>query len=220
MSVDPATAVAKLMEGDPHIIAAAVLKGKEIIYTTDNWDISGDVGRIVSSWMGQSAQFIMVSGVKYSILQMEQERLMATSFKGDGSIVGAKDDEHKVIAYLDPDGYGPTAVMDAQRIVRSLSSSATTSYMDNNAQVGQRGSEMAGAASAGGSASTGGAAPVGGGGGSVDPQLQGEIKAFLDWIKDSEGLVGYINYHLQQNNAQIISELSKIYGELRQIFGV
>ncbi|KKM84819.1 hypothetical protein LCGC14_1295270, partial [marine sediment metagenome] len=59
-----------------------------------------------------------------------------------------------------------------------------------------------------------------GGGGTVDPQLKGEIKAFLDWIKDAEGLVGYINYYLQQNNAQIISELSKIYGELRQIFGV
>ena len=42
----------------------------------------------------------------------------------------------------------------------------------------------------------------------------------IDWIKDAEGLAGYISYYLQQNNAQIISELSKIYAELRQIFGV
>ena len=64
------------------------------------------------------------------------------------------------------------------------------------------------------------AAPAVAAAASVDPQLKGEIQAFLDWIKDSEGLSGYINYYLQQNNAQIISELSKIYAELRQIFGV
>jgi len=199
MPVEPATAVANLSQTDPNIIAAAVIKGKEIIYTTDNWDISGDLDIVLSSWMGQSAQFIMVSGVKYSILQMEAERLMATSYKGEGSIVGAKNDEFKIIAYMGPDGYGPTALMDVQRALTSIS--ADVSFIDANAQLGQ-------------------AAPPAEGGGSVDPQLQGEIKAFLDWIKDSEGLVGYINYYLQQNNTQIISELSKIYGELRQIFGV
>ncbi|KKN19363.1 hypothetical protein LCGC14_0946460 [marine sediment metagenome] len=229
MPVDPETAIANLMQSDPHIIAGAVLKGKEIIYTTDNWDISGDVSRVVSSWMGKSAQFIMVSGVKYSVLQMEDERLVAMSYKGDGSIVGAKNDERKIIAYLDPDGYGPTAVMDVQRALTSLSED--TVYLDVNAQLGQKSAQMGGAASAEGAASASSAAPAGGaasassaapagGGGSVDPQLQGEIKAFLDWIKDSEGLVGYINYHVQQNNAKIISELSKIYSELRQIFGV
>ncbi|MFW9773125.1 MAG: hypothetical protein ACFFEO_13300, partial [Candidatus Thorarchaeota archaeon] len=79
MPVDPATAVYNLMQTDPHIIAAAVIRGKEIVYTTDNWDISADVDRVVSSWMGQNAQFIMVSGVKYSVLQIEAERLVAMS---------------------------------------------------------------------------------------------------------------------------------------------
>ncbi|MFW9989551.1 MAG: hypothetical protein ACFFC3_12925, partial [Candidatus Odinarchaeota archaeon] len=98
MPVDPQTAVNNLMQADPHIIAVAVIKGKEIIYSTDNWDISADVDRVISSWLSQNAQFIMVSGVKYSILQMEAERLVAMSYKGDGSIVAAKDDEHKLIA--------------------------------------------------------------------------------------------------------------------------
>ena len=78
---------------------------------------------------------------------------------------------------------------------------------------------MDASAQMGGTASAGGPAPVSAGP-TVDPQLKGEIQSFLDWIKDSEGLAGYINYYLQQNNAQIISELSKIYNELRQIFGV
>lgn len=211
MPVDPATAVYNLMQSDPNIIAAAVIKGKEIIYTTDNWDISGDVDRIVSSWVGQNARFIMVSGVKYSTLQMEAERLVAISLKGEGSICAAKDEEHKLICYLQPDGDARGVIMDVQRAVGTMSTQGP--YMDASAQIDQKAPQM-------GSASTTGGTAAVGGGPSIDPQLQGEIKAFLDWIKDSEGLGGYVSYYLQQNNAQIISDLSKIYSELRQIFGV
>ncbi|MFX1504329.1 MAG: hypothetical protein ACFFDH_25440 [Promethearchaeota archaeon] len=211
MPVDPQTAVYNLMQSDPHIIAAVVIKGKEIIYSTDNWDISADVDRLISSWIGQNAQFIMVSGVKYSILQMETERMVAMSYKGDGSIVAAKDDEHKLIAYLDPDGYALGAAMDVQRAVGTMSTQGP--YMDTSAQMGQTGAQ-------GGNITSTGAAFSHGAGPSIDPQLKSEIQSFLDWVKDSEGLAGYINYYLQQSNAQIISELSKIYNELRQIFGV
>lgn len=210
MPVDPATAVYNLMQSDPNIIAAAVIKGSDLVYTTDNWDISGDVSRIISSWTGQNAQFIMVSGVKYSMLQMESERMVAISLKGEGSICAAKDDEHKLICYLQPDGDARGAVMDVQRAIGTMSTQGP--YIDPNAQMAQKGAQMGSTASAGGVTSAGGA--------SIDPQLQGEIKAFLDWIKNDEGLAGYVSYYLQQNNAQIISELSKIYGELRQIFGV
>ena len=201
MPLDPQTAIYNLMQADPHIIAAAVIAGKsDIIYTTDNWDISADIGRVISSWIAQNAQFIMVSGVKYSILQCEQERLVATSIRGEGSIVAAKDDEYKLIAYLEPDGYAPGAAMDVQRTLSSMSSKGP--YLQSETELGKT---LPAAASA---------TP------SVDPQLKGEIEAFLEWIKDADGLSGYINYYLQQNNTQIITELSKIYNELRQIFGV
>jgi hypothetical protein len=206
MPIDPQTAVYNLMQNDPHIIAAAVLQGKEIVYTTDNWDISADIGRVISSWVGQNAQFIMISGVKYSVLQSAPERLVATNIRGEGSIVCAKDEVFKIIVYLEPDGYAPGAAMDVQRVLGTMSSKGP--YMDGNAQLGQKTQPMGEAASAGVSTV------------SVDPQLKGEIQAFLDWIKDAEGLAGYISYYLQQNNTQIIAELSKIYSELRQIFGV
>jgi len=206
MPIDPQTAVYNLMQNDPHIIAAAVLKGKEIAYSTDNWDISADIGRLVSSWVGQNAQFVMISGVKYSVLQCAPERLVATNMRGEGSIVCAKDEEFKIIIYLEPDGYAPGAAMDVQRTLGTMSSKGP--YIAGNAQMGQKSKTMGGAASAGVNTV------------SVDPQLKGEIQAFLDWIKDAEGLAGYISYYLQQNNTQIIAELSKIYQELRTIFGV
>jgi len=92
--------------------------------------------------------------------------------------------------------------------------SSKTAYMDSGAQLGAKSAGMAGASSAGGD----GGAPSGGV--NVDPQLKSDIQAFLDWVKDSEGLSGYITYYLQQNNAQIITSLSQIYTELRTIFGV
>lgn len=200
MPLDPETAVDNLMQSEPTIIAVAVISGNDIIYSTDNWDISADIGRVVSSWSSMNAQFVMISGVKYSMLQCTTERLVATSIRGEGHIVGAKDEKHKIIAYVEPDGPMNAAYVDTARCLHSLSS--TGPYMDASAQMGKA---MPAESSA---------AP------SVDPQLKGEIQAFLDWIKDADGLSGYINYYLQQDNAQIISELSKIYAELRQIFGV
>lgn len=202
MPIDPATAVYNLIQKDPSIIAAAVVQGRDnILYSTDNWDISADVAKVISSWSSMNAQFIMISGVKYSILQCTSERLVATSIRGEGHILGAKDEEHKLIVYLEPDGEPMGATMDTHRALAEMSSKG--SYLEPNSQLGNAGGSVT---SLGGSI--------------IDPQLKGEIQSFLDWIKDNEGLSGYINYYLQQNNEYIITELAKIYAELRQIFGV
>ena len=202
MTTDPETVINSLLQKDPSIIAAAIIKGRnEIVYSTDNWDISADVGKVISSWGGQNAQFVMISGVKYSVLQCTGERLVATSLRGEGHIIGAKDEEYKVLVYLEPDGEPMGATMDTARVLSELS--AKESYIDPNSQLGPAGGNIQPSAGA-----------------NIDPQLKGEVQSFLEWIKDGEGLSGYINYYLQQNNTSIISELSKIYSELRQIFGV
>lgn len=202
MPTDPATVVYNLIQKDPSIIAAAVVQGSNnILYTTDNWDISSEVGKVISSWNSMNAQFVILSGVKYSVLQCTSERLVATSIRGEGHIIGAKDEEHKIIIYLEPDGEPMGATMDTARAVSELSSKQ--SYVDPNSQLGTTGGKIQPSV-----------------GVNIDPQLKGEVQSFLEWIKDSEGLSGYINYYLQQNNTSIISELSKIYSELRQIFGV
>jgi hypothetical protein len=201
MPTDPATVINNLLQRDPSIIAAAVVGGRDtILYSTDNWDVSADISRVISSWNSLTAQFIMISGVKYSILQCTSERLVATSIKGEGHIIGAKDEEHKLLIYLEPDGEAMGATMDVARSLSQLGSKDT--YMADNSQLGSASRPSASV------------------GTNIDPQLKGDVQSFLEWIKDSEGLSGYINYYLQQNNTPIISELSKIYTELRQIFGV
>jgi hypothetical protein len=205
MPSSPEQAINNLMQKDPTIIAATVIEGNDnIVYQTDNWDISPDLDRVLSSWRGQNAQFIKISGVKYSMLQCTSERMAATSIKGEGSIVAAKDEEHKLIAYVSPEGDMRGAMMDTARAVGDMNSSKP--YMDESSQLGK---DMGGAAQS-----------QGGGAVSIDPQLKAEIESFLQWVKDDEGLAGYIRYYLQQDNAQIISQLSQVYTDLRQLFGV
>ncbi len=203
MTSTPEQAVYNLMQKDPTILAVAVISGKNnITYQTNNWDISPDIGQVTSSWVGQNAQFIKISGVKYSILQMTGERLTAISIRGEGSIVAAKDDEYKIIAYVSPDGDMRGAMMDTARALGEMS--AKQSYLDGSASLGK-----------------GYNAPVQSvGSHNIDPGLKSEIQLFLDWVKDNEGLAGYIKYYLQQNNIQIISQLSKIYISLKTIFGL
>jgi hypothetical protein len=202
--VDVQTAVSNLMQKDPNIIAVAVLEGKkDIVFQTDNWDVSPDIDRVISSWVGQNAAFIKMSGVKYSMLQCTEERMAATSVKGEGSIVAAKDDEHKIIAYVSPDGDMRGAMMDTARALGKMSSKE--SYLDEDAQLGSETAQQA---------------PQTGGGANIDPALKGEIQSFLTWVKDNEGLAGYLRYYLQQNDTQIISQLASVYSDLRQIFGV
>jgi len=206
MPATPQEAVSNLMQKDPTIIAATVIKGKNnIVYQTDNWDLNPDLDRVLSSWRGQNAQFIKISGVKYSMLQCTSERMAATSIKGEGSIVAAKDEEHKLIAYVSPEGDMRGAMMDTARAVGKMSSN--TPYIEEGEQLGE---DTEGAAQA----------PSQGAASNVDPQLKAEIESFLQWVKDDEGLAGYIRYYLQQDNAQIISQLSQVYSDLRQLFGV
>ena len=179
MATDPATVVYNLMQKDPSIIAAAVVQGTTILYSTDNWDISADVGKVASSWNSLNAQFVFLTGVKYSVLQCTSERLVATSIKGEGHIIGAKDEEHKVLVYLEPDGEPMGATMDTSRAISELSTKE--GYLDSNSQLGS---------------ASGGVQPSAGA--NVDPQLKGEVQSFLEWIKDSEGLSRYINYYFNK----------------------
>ncbi|MBY9008952.1 MAG: hypothetical protein KGD74_03690 [Candidatus Lokiarchaeota archaeon] len=87
------------------IIAVSLVQGSDtILYSTDNWDISADVGRLISSWRSLNAPFIMISGKKYSVLQCTSEILVATSIRGDDHILLAKDEDYTLILRVEPDG--------------------------------------------------------------------------------------------------------------------
>lgn len=213
--VDYETVVNELINNYPDALAVAVIdESGNIAYQTDNWDISEDLSRLLSSWRGGSAQFVKVQGVKYSILQCVQERLVATNFGKQGHLVGAatSDGSYRIVAYISPDAQG-WHHMAYPSIARAVDMFVGGSSISQASTIVPQPGTGAGGEVGGGAAQQGGTA-----GASVDPALKEEIEGFLQWIKDPDGLAGYISYYLNNNDTDIISKLANVYNEFRRIF--
>jgi len=207
--VDYETAVNNLFSNYPDAIAAAIIDGGgNIVYSTSNWDIKDDKDKLLNSWKSGNAQFVMLQGVKYSILQCVPERLIATNFSKQGHLIGAStpDQQYKMIVYISPDaqGWQHVAYPMVARAVAMLvgaSSISETASINVNAKQNSYNSQI-----------------VNSSGTNVDPVLKAEIESFLQWIRDPQGLAGYIEYYLSQNNYDIIQKLASVYNDFRRIF--
>ena len=135
MTVDYEQAV-KDLKTESDIKSVAIIEGKyKIVYSTEDWDISGDIRKLVGIWDSMHGKSLTLSDKKYSILQSTPERLVATSIKGKGHILGAKDDERKVIVYAKPKGNMLTAYTAAAKALEVMSSKKP--YMDGKSELGK-----------------------------------------------------------------------------------
>lgn len=135
MTVDYEQAV-KDLKTESDIKSVAIIEGKyKIVYSTEDWDISEDIRKLVGIWDSMHGKSLTLSNKKYSILQSTPERLVATSIKGKGHILGAKDDERKVIVYAKPKGNMLTAYTAAARALEVMSSKKP--YMDEKSELGK-----------------------------------------------------------------------------------
>lgn len=227
MSIDYAGHVNALIQTNPQITAVAVCEENgAVIYQTENWDISAESRTVLQSWRGKST-FIMLQGVKYSILQCEDERLISTNIKKQGHLVGAITPEHKyVIAYTVPEGNYQITYMDTARAADQMKSGGAV-RMGQSGQFTAEDMRLSGTpqlASSGTSASSG-PAPDSGYASvkpvekiGIEPGLKQEIDNFLIWIKNPEGLAAYIDYYVNLNDQGKIAQLAQIYNKFRQIF--
>ncbi len=131
---------------DPEIIAAVIIDGKnDILYSTDNWNLSDDIEHINSIWGKKETRYLYLSGNKYTILQNTLERLIAVSFNktkkkviSQESIVGFKDSERSVLCKI-PQNLGGQlllyAVPKTVNILRELSSKEP--YMGSDTTLGK-----------------------------------------------------------------------------------
>ena len=114
-----------------------------------------------------------------------------------------------VIGYAPPGVDGKSAYVDVVRAANQMKEGG--SYMAEDAQFGKYNDEDAGQESA--------AAAPAAGGGDVDPALLEEVNGFLTWIRDPNGLSGYIQYYLDQNDPTVLAKLAKAYTDFRSVFG-
>ena len=192
----------------------------KIIYSTNNWDVKSDIKGILSSWGSGNAQFVHMNEIRYSVLQMEPERFIATNRKKKGHLIGAAtpDGSKYVLAHIKPKAKGwyhlayPSVARAAAMMVKD------SKLKSHEPKVGtKKGKKKKKVAIREDSTVSDSVVSVMVEKPDIDPDLKREIEEFLEWIKNPDGLAGYISYYLQQNDQKKISELATIYNTLHRI---
>ncbi|MEM1657518.1 MAG: hypothetical protein QXK94_00570 [Candidatus Jordarchaeales archaeon] len=122
MSVEQIISVInELLSTNENITAAAVITNDgRIIYQTNNWDVSVDAPSLIASWR-EKAPAISVQGIKYSVLQTTEERLVATNVSGLGHIILATIQRRGfLMVYVTPQGDAGGSYVDVSRAAMKL----------------------------------------------------------------------------------------------------
>jgi len=188
----------------------------KVLYSTKNWNVKGDIKGVLSSWMSGSAQSINLDGIRYSVLQMEPERFIATNQHKKGHLIGASTPEGAIymLAHIKPKakGWFHLAYPAVARAAAMLTKGSKSKFIETELELSSEAEMMKKVTSRDYSTAPASVEPV-----YIDPTLKVEIEGFLEWIKNPQGLTSYISYYLQQNDSYRISRLAEIYQELYRI---
>ena len=97
---------------------AVISLNGSIIYKTNNWTVDG--GQLINVFKNKEPS-LSIQGIKYSTLDVNPDRIIATNISGQGHIVGAAvDDKALLIAYINSEGDPRSAYIEVDRIARQM----------------------------------------------------------------------------------------------------
>ncbi|TFG17858.1 MAG: hypothetical protein EU531_02030 [Promethearchaeota archaeon] len=203
--------VSKLQKHYKDAKSVAIINNSgKLLYSTKKWNIKGDIKSLLASWASNSAHSVTVDSIRYSVVQMEPERFIATNRHKKGHLIGAAtpDGDKYLVAHVSPKakGWYHLAYPALARAAAMLSQGTKSAFIETEVDT-----EKGDLTQTYESLTKVGEIHV-------DPILKAEVEAFLEWIKDPEGLSNYITYYLQQGNPDVISQLAKYYDELYRLF--
>ena len=210
--------VNKLQKHYPDASQVAVVdRSGKVLHSRGKWDVKRDIKGILANWTKGNAQFVTLGGIRYSILQMEPERFIATNRKNKGHLIGATTPEGDTffIAHIRPKAkeWFHMAYPAVVRAVAMMDKKSDSKFIETKVNLSSVSETNVVESPTGYNTSSVLVQQP-----SVDPSLKAEIEGFLQWINNPQGLAGYISYALQQNNLQQISRLAELYNEFYQIF--
>jgi len=198
---------------------AIISNNGKLLYTTKNWNIKSDISSLLSSWATGSAQSVTINSIRYSIVQMEPERFIATNRHKKGHLIGATtpDGENYMVAHVKPKAKGwfhlayPAVARAAAMLKKGSKSEFIKTEIDFSKETK---TERVSETSSGQNTTYAypSTTPT------IDPTLNAEVEMFLEWVKNPDGLGGYISYYLQTNDSYYLSKLAEIYQDLYRIF--
>ena len=115
----------ELISVNDKILAVTIIRptSNEIVYQTNNWDITADIANIMSAWSSNQPS-INITGVKYSSISITPDRLIATNIGGQGHICisksQVKDRSMIIVCYLTADGNAQAGYIDSSRAMNNM----------------------------------------------------------------------------------------------------
>jgi len=210
--------VDKLQKHYPDASQVAVVeRSGKVLHSRGKWDVKGDIKSVLSNWASGNAQFVTLDNIRYSVLQMEPERFVATNRKNKGHLIGASSPEGDTlfIAHIKPKakGWFHMAYPAVARAAAMMKKKSGMQFIETDIDLSGVGESNVVETPARFSTSNVLVQQP-----SIEPSLKMEIDGFLQWINNPQGLAGYISYVLQQNDTYKISQLAQLYNEFYQIF--
>ena len=211
---------------------AIVSNSGKVLYCSDNWNIKSDIKDVFNRWNSRTAQYVTINKIRYSILQMEPERLVATNRKKQGHLVAATSPDGKTYFFVHirakAKGWIHMAYPTIARAAAMVNGGSTSESFGPKIETSKKRVSKIPEVRASSMAVTSVAAVATLGGGSnaystvqtpyVEPYLKNEIEGFLEWVKTPQGLASYLSDSLRQNDRRKISELADVYQTLYRIF--
>ena len=180
----------------------------KVLHSTSNWNVSKDIKSLLTSWNSGKDQIVNMHGIRYSVLQMEPERFIATNMQKKGHLVGSSipDTDMFLIAHIrqKAKGWMHMAYPAIARAAAMMTKGSKSHFIETELDISDD-RELV-------DKSRGMVQP------SIDPYLKTEVEGFLEWIKNPQGLLSYLSHSLQENDPYRISKLAEIYNELYRIF--
>jgi len=162
----------------------------KILHSTANWKVSKDVKEVLASWGSGNAKFVNMNRIRYSVLQMQPERFIATNRQKKGHLVGSSipGTDVYIIAHIKHKAKNwmhmayPAIARAAAMMKKGSKSQFSETEVDasDDNELTDISSRLA--------------QP------SVDPYLKAEVEGFLEWIKNPQGLNSYLLSSLQEND--------------------
>jgi len=176
----------------------------KVLHSTANWKVSKDVKGVLASWRSGNAQFVNMNRIRYSVLQMQPERFIATNRQKKGHLVGSSipGTDVYIIAHIKHKAKNwmhmayPAIARAAAMMKKGSKSQFSETEVDasDDNELTDISSRLA------------------------QPSVKAEVEGFLEWIKNPQGLNSYLLSSLQENDPNRISKLAEIYDELYKIF--
>lgn len=110
----------ELIEEEQNVGGAAVISNSgELIFQTENWDLSSEIENILNVVESPKSSIILLD-MKYMIVENTPERIIGTNLKGKGHLILAPFEKGVLVTYIIPQAGPRDALFNVQTFAQKI----------------------------------------------------------------------------------------------------